>query len=158
MGWQVPRYVGPNFDLVGVALGVEWGCSWSLGSTNCMCEHFPLGEWIFVARGRLVVGDWFVDGDGSGLCRVMWDLASEGHLAFAASSVGEELDLLLIFLVGIVGLVVEVDMVGAKCWVLTRGPKHSGAGETMVHDKTDGGRAQMSCQACPIKGTGRAYL
>lgn len=117
-----------------------------------MCEHFTWGEWIFVARGRLVVGVWFVDGDGSGLCRVMWDLASEGHLAFAASSVGEELDLLLIFLVGIVGLVVEADMVGAKCWVLTRGPKHSVAGEMMAHDKTDGKRAQLSCQACPIQG------
>jgi hypothetical protein len=44
-------------------------------------------------------------------------------------SLGEELARMLFFLGGIVGLAFVTQTVGAKYWVLTSGPQHSGADE-----------------------------
>jgi hypothetical protein len=43
---------------------------------------------------------------------------------------GEELALVFTFLGVIMGLVFEAQVVGAKCWDLTRGPKHLRVSET----------------------------
>jgi hypothetical protein len=51
-------------------------------------------------------------------------------IIFAASSWGEELDLVFAFLEAIVELAFEAQMMCTRCWDLTHGPKHSGVGET----------------------------
>jgi hypothetical protein len=58
--------------------GLNGACS---GSSSCMCEHCLQG-WVFLCGEEgLVVSVWFI-GDGCDLHRGLWDLVSEGHLAF----------------------------------------------------------------------------
>lgn len=116
-----------KFGVVRVTLRVKMVMVESLWSA-CVDTSFRVG-WVISALWR------------GGMC-----FSFGGRPAMAASTGGRvECDWLFIFLGGIVGMVVKANMVGTKCWVLTHGPKHSGAGKATTVNKNKKG-CSMSCQ------------
>jgi hypothetical protein len=131
-----------DYGLVGVSLGVERSMTMALQTT---CEGASLrggNDWLFVRRGRFLSVGSSVAVTWAVFAWVSWSWVGKVTLGLwvllvktiSINSIEVELDRVF-FSKAIVGLVFVMNTVGAKCWVLTRGPKHSGAGETTVLNK-----------------------